>query len=238
MHTMKNYNVQYYDYDSKLLNFENLISELFNVDELCNIHKLLETTDTKLFSNETDDSTVLHSIFYKKLNNNWQEFIFLYKQLIQTVVMNIYNVDTLIYQALPTFRVQLPNNIAVGGNKTDSKERYGWHKDSDPQYNHPITEKNFILPLTNSKNTASVYVETFPDSNKFNPVLMNKGQLINFCGAECIHGNKTNVTGKSRVSFDFRVMLKNDYDNTTAKNSKLTNKKFIIGDYYNIMTRG
>ena len=234
---MKNYKVNYYDYDSKILNFEKLISELFNIDKLCNIHELIETKNTKLFSNETDDSTILHSIFYKKLNSNWKEFIYLYEQLIQTVVMDIYDVNTLIYQSLPTFRVQLPNNIAVGGNKTDSKNRYGWHKDSDPQYNHPITEKNFILPLTDSKDTASVYVETFPNSNKFNPIIMKKGQLVNFCGAECIHGNKPNITGKSRVSFDFRVMLKDDYDTTTTKNSKLTNKKFIIGDYYNIMNR-
>lgn len=28
-----------------------------------------------------------------------------------------------------------------------------------------------------------------------------------------------------------------NYDNTTAKNSKLTNKKFVIGDYYNIINR-
>lgn len=234
---MKNYEIKYYDYDSELLNFEKIIAELFNVKELCNIHELIETTNNKLFSNETDDSTILHSIFYKKLNNNWKEFIELYEQLIRTVVMDIYNVNTLIYQATPTFRVQLPNNIAVGGNETDSKSRYGWHKDSDAQYNHPITEKNFILPLTDSKDTASVYVETFPNSNKFNPINMKRGQLINFCGAECIHGNKPNITGKSRVSFDFRVMLKNDYDKSTAKNSKLTNKKFIIGDYYNIMNR-
>ena len=234
---MKNYDVQYYNYDKTLLNFEKLITKLFKIDELSNIHKLLETTDLKLFSNETDDSTILHSIFYKKLNSDWKEFMDMYKQLIQTVVMDIYDVDTLIYQSMPTFRVQLPNNIAVGGNDTDDKDRYGWHKDSDPQYNHPITEKNFILPLTNSTETASVYVETFPNSNIFNPVNMKSGQLINFCGAECIHGNKPNITGKSRVSFDFRVMLKDDYDNTTAKNSKLTNKKFVIGDYYNIINR-
>ena len=36
--------------------------------------------------------------------------------------MDIYNVNELIYQSKPTFRVQLPNNIAVGGNKNDSAE--------------------------------------------------------------------------------------------------------------------
>ena len=66
---------------------------------------------------------------------------------------------------------------------------------------------------------------------------MNTGELFNFCGAECIHGNKPNISGKSRVSFDFRVMLKEDYNNNYAKNSKLSNKKFVIGEYYNLMER-
>ncbi len=232
-----NYDVQYYKYNIKQFNFESLISSLFNVDKLCNVHELLENVDNKLFSNEEDDSTKLHSMFYKKLNEGWPEFMDTYKFFIKNVIMDIYNVNTLIYQAKPTFRVQLPNNIAVGGNKNDSAEKYGWHKDSDPEYNHPLTEKNFIVPLTTSRETASVYIETGPGTDKFKPAKMNLGEVFNFCGAECIHGNKPNVTGKSRVSFDFRIMLKEDYDENYSKNSKLSNQKFVVGGYYAIMER-
>lgn len=236
MNNMK-YDIQYYKYNDKQYNFETLVTELFNINKLCDIHTLLDTKSTTLFSNEEDDSTKLHSIFYKKLNGGWPKFMDTYKQFIKDIIMDIYNVDTLIYQAKPTFRVQIPNNIAVGGNKNDSTEKYGWHKDSDPEYNHPLTEKNFIVPLTTSRNTASVYIETYPGSNKFKPANMNVGEVFNFCGAECIHGNKPNTTGKSRVSFDFRVMLKNDYDDNYSKNSKLSNKKFVIGEYYEIMKK-
>lgn len=232
-----NYDIQYYKYNTDHFNFISLVTNLFEVNELCNIHKLLDNISDKLFSNEEDDSTKLHSKFYDKLNKGWPEFMDVYKSFIKNTIMDIYNTDVLIYQAKPTFRIQLPNNIAVGGNINDTAEKYGWHRDSDPEYNHPLTEKNFIVPLTTSRNTASVYIETFPGSNNFNPAKMNVGEVFNFSGAKCIHGNKPNTTGNSRVSFDFRVMLKDDYDENYSKGSKLLNQKFVVGGYYEIMER-
>ena len=84
----------------------------------------------------------------------------IYISFIKKIMVDVLGKDSIIYQSKPTFRVQLPNNIAVGGNETDSPDRYGWHKDTDTEYNHPPFEKNFIVPLTNSDNTASVYIET------------------------------------------------------------------------------
>lgn len=234
---MEEYKVQYYNYNVDTFNFKKHIEELFKIKDLSKIHTLSDKSDDQLFSNENDDSTRLHSIFYNKLNKGWSEFMDVYKSFVKNVIMDVYNVDSIIYQSKPTFRVQLPNNIAVGGNKNDTAEKYGWHKDSDPEYNHPLTEKNFIIPLTNSRDTASVYIETYPNSNKFEPAIMNVGEVFNFCGAKCVHGNKPNITGKSRVSFDFRVMLKEDYDVNYSKNSKLSNKKFVIGEYYDLMEK-
>ena len=221
------------------MNFKQTITNLFNVDRLCNVHNLLDLNDinNKLFSNKDDSSTMLHSMFYKKLNEGWPEFMNMYKLLINSTIMDIYNVDTIIYQAKPTFRVQLPNNIAVGGNSNDSPERYGWHKDSDPKYDHPIVERNFILPLTTSQKEASVYIETAPHSNEFSPARMNTGEIFSFFGGECIHGNKPNITGKSRVSFDFRIILKKDYNENFIKKSNISNQKFVIGEYYEMMKR-
>ena len=171
--------------------------------------------------------------FYKKLNNGWDKFQKTYIDFIKKIMVDVYDKDRIIYQAKPTFRVQLPNNIAVGGNETDSPDRYGWHKDTDTEYNHPPFEKNFIVPLTNSDNTASVYIETYPDSGQFEPAKMRVGEFFQFKGGECIHGNKSNITNKSRVSIDFRLVLTDDYDESIIKSSKLTSKKFIIGGYYN-----
>ena len=62
---------------------------------------------------------------------------------------------------------------------------------------------------------------------------MRVGEFFQFRGGECIHGNKPNKTGKSRVSLDFRVVLKSDYNKDYEKISKLSSKKFVIGGYYN-----
>ncbi len=86
--------------------------------------------------------------------------------------------------------------------------------------------------MTNSRETSSVYIETFPDSKDYQPATMNVGEVFNFNGALCKHGNKKNITGKCRLSFDFRVVLPEDYDERYSKNSKLSTKKFIIGGYY------
>jgi hypothetical protein len=231
---MKNYKVKYYNYDVDKFPFIDLVEKLFDINNLSEIHKILseDTYKEKLFSNEKDDATLLHDIFYKKLNSGWRDFKETYENFVKMVMVDVFGENSIIYQASPTFRVQLPNNIAVGGNEKDSAERFGWHKDTDGEYNHPPFEKNFILPLTNSNDTASVYIETYPNSNEFEPANMKAGGYFQFAGGECIHGNKRNITGKSRVSLDFRIVVKDDYNEEYAKSSKLKAKKFVVGGYY------
>ena len=203
------------------------------MDDLSQVHTLLDVESAdKLFTNENDDTTKFHDRFYQKLNSGWRELEETYKNFVVMVMKNVFNENSIIYQASPTFRVQLPNNIAVGGNKDDLPERYGWHKDTDDEYAHPPFEKNFIIPLTNSEDTASVFIETYPNSDEFKSASMKVGEFFQFAGGECIHGNKINVTGRSRVSLDFRVVLKDDYDEEYSESSKLKNKKFQVGGYY------
>jgi hypothetical protein len=231
---MDNYNVKYYKYDQNKFPFSEIVKGIYKTNDLSEIHHLIDNLSNKnLFTNQNDDTTLIHSIFYKKLNSGWQEFTSLYYDFIKMIMEDVYKEKSIIYQASPTFRVQLPNNIAVGGNKKDLPERYGWHKDTDEEYNHPNFEQNFILPLTNSSDTASVYIETYPNSDKFVPAKMKVGEFFQFNGGECIHGNKPNETGKSRVSLDFRLVSSNDYDEVYSKSSRLTSKKFVVGGYYN-----
>ena len=227
------HNVIYYDYDQKLFPFKEMVTDLFGINDLENIHSLMDKINDKLFTNETDDQTILHKKFYKKLTNDWKEFEEVYVNFIRKLMTDIYNLDSIIYQAKPTFRVQLPNNIAVGGNIKDTDEYYGFHRDTDKEYNHPPFEKNFIIPLTDSRDTQSVYIETNPGNVTFEPVIMEVGQFFNFNGGTCLHGNKPNETNLSRVSLDFRIVFPSDYDESYSKNSKLSGQKFVIGEYYN-----
>ena len=229
----ENYKVKYFKYDVDKFPFIKLVESLFDAEDLSEIHNQLNAeVDNKLFTNENDDETQFHEKFYKKLNNGWEDFEETYIKFVEKVMVEIFRESSIIYQATPTFRVQLPNNIAVGGNKNDSPEKYGWHKDTDSEYNHPPFEKNFIIPLTNSKDTASVFIETYPKSNEFKSANMKVGEYFQFAGGECIHGNKKNITNKSRVSLDFRVVLKDDYNEEYSQFSKLRDKKFKVGGYY------
>ena len=81
-----NYDVKYYKYNTKQFSFEKLVAELFKVNKLSNVHKLVSNVSDELFSNSNDDSTKLHSIFYNKLNNNWPEFIEMYREFIKDVI--------------------------------------------------------------------------------------------------------------------------------------------------------
>ena len=227
------YGVKYFKYSERDYQFVNIVESLFGVSDLSRIHEINPHSEaTSLFTNENDDQTFFHNKFYKKLNDGWPDLELAYRQFIKNFVANILDVNEIIFQSKPTFRVQLPNNIAVGGNAGDKDDQYGWHRDSDPEYNHPLNEKNFIVPLTNSADSASVFIETHPYTEIFKPAIMNVGEVFNFNGGQCKHGNKPNSTGLSRVSFDFRVVLPDDYDESYSKSSKISTKKFTIGGYY------
>ena len=120
---------KYYDYDTDKYNFVFLMKELFNRQDLQYLHEDLDK-EYGFFSKPGKDSdTVFHKIFYDKMRSGWDEFLSLYQAFIKEVVCPALNVkDKMIYQKWPSFRVHLPNNVAVGG----------WHRDAD--YNHPSGE--------------------------------------------------------------------------------------------------
>ena len=66
---------------------------------------------------------------------------------------------------------------------------------------------------------------------------MNYGEILKFDGANLLHGNKINKTGKSRISFDFRVLKKSDYDkdNSLIKKSITQNKSRTIGENWELI---
>ena len=69
------------------------------------------------------------------------------------------NEEVLIYQSYPSIRFQFENSIAVPP-----------HCDSDSIGNHPLGEKNFIIPITKMENTNSLYIESTPGKGDFEPV--------------------------------------------------------------------
>ena len=182
--------------------FHHIVADLFQVDDLSGVHLLdLNLTKQKLLVQENEAETFFHKTFYKKLNEGWSELTDAYQNFI-TNELSKHITGPFIYQKTPTFRAHVPNQTAV------SK----WHFDSDPNHGHPDWEINIQIPLTEMKDTAATWVETVPGLGNYQPMNMEYGEYVLFDGNRCTHGNYPNKTGKTRVSFDFRIIPCRKYD--------------------------
>lgn len=205
-------------YSVKDYPFIYLIQKLFDSQNLSELHTQ-DDTNYPIFEVSKDSSTVFHKIFYDKMRSGWDEFIDTYKNFIANFVRPYMNED-IIYQKWPTFRVHLPNNLAVGA----------WH--TDLEFNHPEGEINFILPITRMFESNTIILESEPGLRNFKQIELEPGELFIFNGNKCMHGNLPNRTGSTRISLDFRVLKKSDYNSEKNKSSITTNTKFVIGEYY------
>ena len=208
-----------YNYPIDKYNFVGLLEKLFDSNDLKKLHEKSTKEHRDLYKVTEDSDTEFHKIFYDKMRQGWDEFLDLYNYFIKEYVSLIFD-KKIIYQRWPTFRVHLPNNLAVGA----------FHKDSE--YNHPAGEVNFILPMTHMFESNTVILEQTPNTLDFKQMELYPGELLMFNGNNCLHGNLPNRTGLTRVSLDFRVMLKNHYDPKNNQTSMTTNKKFTLGNYY------
>lgn len=227
-----------YEYNTEDLNFKNFLKKLYNEENLEKLYlksiNYIELKDRLLLGGLNDTETDLHKIFYKKLKND-NEFKELYCKFIKKIHEYFFpNEEYLIYQSFPSIRFQFPESIAIPP-----------HKDSDALSNHPIGEKNFIIPITQMKNTNSIIIESKCDKKDFKSINLDYGNLFFFNGNTCTHYNEKNIENKLRISLDFRIITKEHYLNyLNNSNLKKTNPrdieknrkptKMLIGGYYQV----
>lgn len=206
--------------------FKEYLLDIFSgCTNLERLHEILpeEHRSIELVTPETDNSTWFHKKFYEKINLEWPEFINEYKRFLAQEIVPVIGNNKFIYQAKPTFRVQVPNNKSVGD----------FHRDYD--YNHPLGEINFVIPITDMNDTTAIWTETIPGLKDFYPINVKDDSFFAFNGNMCLHGNKINLTQKTRVSFDFRVLPISMYDSAIDKKSITYSKRMIVGEYYESM---
>jgi len=198
--------------------FKDKLQQVFKVEELSTINDSIE-----VFKRENDQSTEYHKKYYEWART--EEFAVLYEAFVVNVVKPLYN-ESIVYQAIPTFRVAYPNNIAVGE----------WHKDKwyrDQEWAEDVREDNFYLPFTDAFDTNTIWVESEENKGDYVPINCSYGELVQWDGSNLTHGNKVNETGKARVSIDFRVMKYSNYK-PSEHGSINTKTKFQIGGYYKL----
>lgn len=199
------------DYDCVRFPFAAVVGSILGVDCLA---RLGDGADYELLTRERDQQTAFHDRFYASLD----AFLPLYKRFLAEHVRPMFKED-IIFQRVPTFRVHLPNNVAVGS----------YHVDSD--FGHGMSEINFWLPFTDAMDTNSIWVESAPGLGDYQPVAVRYGQILLFSGVHLRHGNRPNTTGHTRVSVDFRVIQRSAYEprEVATVNSGM---RFAIGGYF------
>lgn len=203
-------------YNTETFPFATKIQNVFQVDDLTTINDNIQVV-----SREQDQNTKYHKLYYEWART--EEFTQLYEQFIVQVIKPLYN-QQIVYQAIPTFRIAYPNNIAVGEYHKDKAYR-------DVNWAMEVHEDNFFLPFTNAFDTNTIWVESQEDKGDFLPMNCEYGETIQWDGSNLTHGNKINTTGKARISVDFRVMTYANYK-PSEHGSINTKTKFQIGQYY------
>ena len=102
----------------------------------------------------------------------------------------------------------------------------GLHTDAD--YGHPSGEVNFFLPVNpDTFGTNSLYVEGDAMRGDFEPFELKYGEIMLWNGNSCRHCSPRNISSRTRISFDFRVMPGSDWVDPPKKKGY-----FQLGGYY------
>lgn len=188
--------------------FPALVTELLGEKDLA----VLRDDDLPVHTRETDQQTKWHKRFYET-RAVWG---LLYRKFVMEFVARQFS-EPFMFQAIPTFRVQLPGNVAVGA----------YH--SDGEYGHPAGSVNWWLPLTSAAGTNSIYL--VEDEYRRRSIRAWPGDVIVFDAVARRHGNEINGERWSRVSFDFRCLPVRLYRESQARSVNM-GCRFAPGEYY------
>lgn len=200
------------NYDARKFDFVGAVSEILNTENLQELGKQFRLTP-RVRTN--DQVTPWHDIFYREFDGKLSA---IYVAFVSQIAARYYKVP-FYFQAVPTLRIHLPGNRAVGEFHTD--RRYG----------HPPGEHSFWVPLTPAFATNTVLIESSPDSGDHQPIEAVPGELIVFDSGRLEHGNVINETTVTRVSFDFRCLPVDVFVPSNAV-SVNTGMRFVPGQYY------
>jgi hypothetical protein len=185
-----------FKYDVNTYNFPKIIRDYLEVEELSEVKAEARepSSENKNSLYKNMEQTILHKRLYEKLNSEeGEKFNQTFHQFIKDVVRPQYD-EGIYYQSKPSHRILYSNAEGVSR----------FHRDRD--YGHNQAEINYFLPLTKTYDTNSLWIESQEGKEDYKAMELEPGQFLRFNGVNLKHGAKNNLTGKSRVSFDFRII--------------------------------
>ncbi|MDT0675958.1 hypothetical protein [Autumnicola musiva] len=189
-----------FKYNIEEYNFPQIMRNLLEIEELSQIKaeakEQTSENNNSLYKNM--EQTLLYRRLYDKLNSEeGEKFYQTFHRFIKHVIRPQYK-EGIYYQEKPSHRFLYRNAEGVSR----------FHRDKD--YGHNEVEINYFVPLTNAFDTNSLWIESEEGKEDFNALNLKPGEFARFKGVNLMHGAKNNTTGKTRISFDFRIIQQSD----------------------------
>ncbi|MGB3798185.1 MAG: hypothetical protein WA952_00140 [Lewinella sp.] len=182
-------------YDAERYPFEKLFQDFLDtkaLSELTASYSDEPSLANSLYKN-MEQSPVFKRMYRELEAPGGQVFYDLYARFIEEEVRPQFD-GPIYYQAKPSHRILF----------ADVPGQSRFHRDAD--YGHDTNEINYWVPLTPAYGTNTFWIESEVGQANYEPVETKPGEYVRFPGATHAHGAKANTTGRSRVSFDFRVI--------------------------------
>jgi ectoine hydroxylase-related dioxygenase (phytanoyl-CoA dioxygenase family) len=183
-----------------------IISELIDEPDLT----ALRDDDLPMAEVTKDSESVWHRRAYANFALIEEKYRIFVAHIASRLLKDI-PLSEILYQRVPTFRVSLPGNMAVGE----------FHRDTD--YGHTPEEINCWVPCTPAYGSNTLHIDG-------EPVFIDPGEIFVFAGS-ALHGNVKNETDSSRVSFDFRLLRRAHFIPNDRRSHNL-GTRMIIGEYW------
>lgn len=228
--------------------FPELIKTIFEskyefYENLDSLHQILETPlisqEDKVYHKQihgwqNDRNSIFIKDFHKYVDKH-QEFNNTYHKFIKEYIQPLFPEETqLVIQKTPNIRFSFPDAAAIGCDPNDPESIIGLHCDSN--FGHNENEMNFVVPITDMFSTNSIFYEPIIDSQidptKFENLKLAKNQFLQAYFNKLRHCNKINQTGKTRISFDIRII---PYSKYMENLDFFMGTKFELGKYYVVL---
>lgn len=182
------------DYDEKQFPFATLITRLIAEPNLHGLQAGISGgRETDSLYKSMERSPVLNRLYSNLNGPAGAAFYATYHAFIRRVIYPLFE-QPILYQSRPSHRILFADNPGLSR----------FHRDRD--YGHNPREVNFQVAQTRARATNAMWIESAEGANDHAPVEIEPGRMLCFDGANLSHGAMVNTTGRSRVSFDFRVL--------------------------------
>lgn len=166
----------YFDYNTHSYEFRELLQKMLEYSGAFEELHLSNLTIDHEMTHQNDQNSVVHRKYYD--SPLYDQFIAKYREFVRREVLPRFAEHSFAVQAQPTFRCCMPDNTAVGRLNGESADatRVGLHRDGD--FNHPPSEINFVMCLSDMHDSNGFHFESSPDSGEFQAVDMRYGSFF------------------------------------------------------------